>query len=668
MASEFELYCDELLAKSDHMDQTTEETACPATGPSNDVQAEVEEEVRVCDNVKSDFDGKIIETNGTTNKEQISARKKHKERYIRDIETHKRRMEASKVKNKPPAPYQRNKRLNKSPSGDVQRQESVCDGEDGELMRLERAAYELNRVLESNINKLMEYEDACQCDEDSQHNRDTGSELVSYSMDPLCGKPRITRLDMETGKEILGDLENEIQSTISSALQVCSQSLRKARVTNVNKSRVSAESQDYSRRRGADSLHGHHHSTLINPPEYHSSQGAVRNTSEQLLQHSCQWPHSTSATSCRACCMGADKGDQEEHSQYMYTLEVQEEVEDGTDGSEALSQPQSLWHTNKKDAEIVKHHVMSSPLPSVPPGLDERQLAKVAKERAVRLGTYDPSTGLFGFDSVQHREEVNEFYKQKQILKKKQEDENLREIRYRNEIAKKNAEREKQRMREDLLLRMENREEKRVITKGKGTRGRRPGGRGGTRIQKGKAANSRPWEEFVRGMTQARGGRSRPVVGGSAAHRDIEKHVDFVNRNWEESHRMMSDGREAQSGHNNVEPVESPALPETLPVVENQNSGKLENEAHVLSETAAALAKATAALNSLKDDKLHGAAILESTGATLEERKYSPCPPPSKPSAPPPSYSQSFRSYGKNHDHSDAASAACSEKDAAGTS
>ena len=33
------------------------------------------------------------------------------------------------------------------------------------------------------------------------------------------------------------------------------------------------------------------------------------------------------------------------------------------------------------------------------------------------------------------REEVNEFYKQKQILKKKQEDENLREIRYRNEIG-----------------------------------------------------------------------------------------------------------------------------------------------------------------------------------------------------------------------------------------
>ena len=36
-------------------------------------------------------------------------------------------------------------------------------------------------------------------------------------------------------------------------------------------------------------------------------------------------------------------------------------------------------------------------------GLKEEELRRVAKERAVRMNTYDPSTGLFGEDKLRER-------------------------------------------------------------------------------------------------------------------------------------------------------------------------------------------------------------------------------------------------------------------------
>jgi hypothetical protein len=91
-----------------------------------------------------------------------------------------------------------------------------------------------------------------------------------------------------------------------------------------------------------------------------------------------------------------------EQSPYRY-LEQYEVPQEPQHQAPAIVSPEPNWHSSQADAEKVKTQLLAEPLPKVPIGIDEKKLKQIAKERNIRLNTYDPSSGLFGVDKLRER-------------------------------------------------------------------------------------------------------------------------------------------------------------------------------------------------------------------------------------------------------------------------
>jgi hypothetical protein len=114
------------------------------------------------------------------------------------------------------------------------------------------------------------------------------------------------------------------------------------------------------------------------------------------------WGHPHSKIKSCLHCDHPSPTESYQQSPYRY-LEQYEAPQQPQNQIPVIISPEPNWHSSQADAEKVKTQLSAEPLPKVPVGIDEKKLQQIAKERNIRLNTYDPSSGLFGVDKLQER-------------------------------------------------------------------------------------------------------------------------------------------------------------------------------------------------------------------------------------------------------------------------
>jgi hypothetical protein len=326
-------------------------------------------------------------------------------------------------------------------------------------------------------------------------NQQQQPQLIHYTIDPSHRQPIITKINLLTGEGMIDELENEIQQTISTALDVCSQTLLTLNTKDkdhhafksskaAREAREAREAKELKkkkkrypppplplppqRQQQSQSHHSprHHHreesssaasssslASLEQLKDKHSfylqkiiqqqkhSLDLLTQTKSTILNLSGGDPSLSSASapssssshppplttrinldpmpssssssssppkikSCAHCDLvtAHHHHPPESHQQSPYRYHEQfDTLSAHAPLPPELSSPEPNWHPNPSDAEKVKTQLSAEPLPKVPIGINEKQLLRIAKERNIRLNTYDPSSGLFGFDKLQHR-------------------------------------------------------------------------------------------------------------------------------------------------------------------------------------------------------------------------------------------------------------------------
>jgi hypothetical protein len=375
---------------------------------------------------------------------------------------------------------------------------TLCDDVD-ELMNLANSSALLEKKIKlslKNTDPMTDELDAIDEHEMANHyhhqqSQQQQQQLVHYTIDPSHRQPVITRINLLTGEGIIDELENEIQQTISSALDICSQTLlslntkdKEEMASRDLKKKNKKIQKSYEKISSSLQQHNHHpppprqqqdRSPRLRPrprPHYRveSSASSVSSSSLDHLneKHSLilqkivqQQKHSldllaqtkstimnlsheegdtsageyqqTSSTSplrpaptatrvnlhdpisssppkikyCAHCDLVSAHdhyplSESQQQSQYQYLEQFEQSPVDNPQEVPLFS-PEPDWHPNPADADKVKTQLSAEPLPKVPIGINEKQLLRIAKERNVRLNTYDPSSGLFGFDKLQYR-------------------------------------------------------------------------------------------------------------------------------------------------------------------------------------------------------------------------------------------------------------------------
>lgn len=353
---------------------------------------------------------------------------------------------------------------------------SFFDDED-DLKNIALSSMQLRNQIQLSLQEknLVEnlYEDHPLSQQQQQQQQKQQQQLIHYQIDPSHRKPVIKRINLLTGEGILEELEHEIQQTISSALDVCTRTLKnstppKASLsskssqgkTNLKKIKSkksladkrsprsgdpTAQQQDPNIRRLTDK-HSHYLNKIL--AQQKRSMELISNTkstsmnlggsNSQLLGHlnpqhqqdtsdpssthgvgqsvslvPLQYPPQHFSNSpernqqhpkSKSClhCDHLSPSESHQQSPYRY-LEQFEAPQQPENQVPVITSPEPNWHSRQADAEKVKTQLSAEPLPKVPLGIDEKKLQKIAKERNIRLNTYDPTSGLFGVDKLQER-------------------------------------------------------------------------------------------------------------------------------------------------------------------------------------------------------------------------------------------------------------------------